>query len=203
MADVHVSINHEAFKRELNVFAKQIAYATAKAVNYAALAGQKAERERINVEFIVRRKSFIDRSVKVKFAKKESLTAEILIEGPGGRDVLSQHEGGGRKTPTSGEHIAIPLDAVRTDAKKVVPLAKRPGNLKDAFKATTDDGKKFLLMRKGRGKNAQTLPAYRLVRAVTLKPKLQFKETVSEAVVNAWGNSFNRAWDEAIKTALK
>lgn len=206
MAEIQVKLDPKTFGTEMKVFAAQIPFATAKAVNYATIEGQKAVRAHMKEAFTIRRESWVLNAVKIKpFANKQTLTATIQILPAGGeaRDVLSAHEDWQTKKPRSGKTVAIPLQAVRPDEKKVIPTSKRPRNLKNAFKMKAESGETFLMVRKGRGKTAQMVPAYRLEPQVKVKPRLAFVETVTKAVEANWQTSFDRAWSEAVATALK
>jgi hypothetical protein len=205
-AEINVSVDLAAFRTEYVVFsAEQMPFAISRAINLSVQDAQKAERSHMQEAFTLRRKSWAMQSVKIKpFATKTNLSATIQIETPGNpsrSDILAQHEDGGEKTP-QGQFIAIPNSEVINEAK-VIPTAQRPRNLKDSFVLTGKDGVKRIFFRKGRGKKAQILPAYRLIKKVTLKPKLEFESTVTNTVDKNWNDNFNKAWQYAMDTALK
>lgn len=112
------------------VFRDQLPYATSQALNDAAKAGQKAQVAHQRQVFTVRRPAFVDRAVKIKpFAKKTSLEARISVDPPGSRDdVIAQHEADARKTPFSGNSIAVPSSGLRAFGT-VIPRKMRPSRL--------------------------------------------------------------------------
>ena len=206
MLEINVTVDTKQFAAEMAVFANQIPYATAKAINYAAIDAQKAERAHINSAFIVRRQSWVNNSVKIKpFAKKDSLFADISIAPAGGNDVLSQFEDGGKKESLTSGLLAIPnTGVIRSNIRQIIPSAKRPRNLQGAVKLTSrTDHETRLFVRIGRGKASQLRPAYRLVKSVVLPPKLEFEKTIVRSVSETWTDSFNKGWNDAIATALR
>lgn len=201
-----VSIDEKQFRVAMAVFAKQIPFATSRAINFTAIDAQTAIRTHIHEAFTIRRKAFIDRSIKIKpFANKHSLSATLSVDAPGGNDVLSMHEAGGTKTSASGpgHDIAIPnTGVVRKSVDKVIPKRSRPRNLKNAIKVEAKDGTKRLIVRKGRGKSTKTMTAYRLVPSVHITPRLSFVDTGTATVQKRWSDNFSKAWNEAVDSAL-
>lgn len=124
LVSVQIEVDPKQAIGWLGRLSDQMPFATSKAINACAIAGQTAERAHIHQAFIVRRGPFIDRTVKIKpFANKHRLEAKIAIDPA--RDVLAKFEAGGTKYPRSGATVAIPTAVVRPDIRKVVPKSKR------------------------------------------------------------------------------
>lgn len=113
----------------LELHRNQIPFAASKAINATLLDIQKAQRESMGRSFILRRRTWAERSVKIgrgDFATKGKLAGIIRIETPGDptrSDILGQHEEGGTKRP-GGSRLAIPV-AVRSSRTDLVPDSKR------------------------------------------------------------------------------
>lgn len=126
----------------LQAAAKQLPFATSKALNDVAVAFQEAQRTHMRETFIVRRPQFLTQAVKVThFAKKDRLFAEVAISAPGGRDdIFEKFEQGGTKKPArGGRHLAIPIPGspVKRSARSIVPDALRPGALRTSAEYRT------------------------------------------------------------------
>lgn len=129
--EITVSANTTEVSQLLrDLYKDQVPFASARAINRAALAFQKEQRQEMGGRFTLRRKSWAERSIKINrgdFAKKNNLVAIIRVETPGDAsrsDILSQHEDGGTKKP-KGRHLAIPDEAKRTGAG-IVRRDQRP-----------------------------------------------------------------------------
>lgn len=217
---IHVSFDEQAFAKEMLVFTNQVPYATARAINLVSQDAQSSIREGIHQRFVVRRPTFIDRSIKIKpFATKQTLTATISVSPPAGaKDVLSQHEEGGEKvsqrtSPTnvalrggpnvveSQPHIAVPSENIRPDIASLIPARKRPARLIHTFKIDRGD-KELLFMVVGRGSSRTVELAYTLLPQVRLQPRLEFISTATTTVSERWNQRFNEAWQYAIETSI-
>jgi hypothetical protein len=128
---INVSVDTSALKGRLRDIAnKQIPFAKANAINEVAKLVQAEERTHIAKVFNVRRKQWVDMSVKIThFAKKQPgrTYAEVAIAPPGPRgkaDILAKFEEGGIKTPR-GKSIAIP-DSVKRSKADIVTKGNRP-----------------------------------------------------------------------------
>lgn len=197
------------------VFRDQLPFATSQALNDAALAGQKAQREHQRQVFTVRRPSFVDRAVKIKpFAKKRSLEARVLVDPPGGQrraDVLTQHESDPRKQPVEGSSVAVPTAAVKRTATGVIRAADRPRALRERGgrgRGRAKSGGTFLRRdATGRGtifertKDGGLRALYQLVPSVDLDQRLKFVQTVGDAAVKAFGPAFDERFAAAVRSA--
>jgi hypothetical protein len=203
--DINVSVDLVQFRRELKEFEDQIPYAISTAINDVAKKAQVDIRAHINESFTVRRKQWVDNSVKIKpFATKQNLQATIAIDPAGGRsDILSKFEYGGTKTSTTGGLVAIPGDDIRPDRHKVIPSGKRPKNLKNAFILKTRSGGEALMTYIGRGKSRVLKLAYLLVKSVPIRNNLEFASTAIKTVNREWETSWNAAWKKAIDSAFR
>lgn len=201
---IQCDVDLSAFERAFGEFADQIPYATSLALNAVAVDAQKAIRGHIHDEFIVRRRAWIDNSVKIKpFATKETLSATVSIDPAGGNDVLSKFEDGGTKASQTGGNIAIPNADVFPDNSKVIPQAKRPRNLKGAFKVIGKSGAAFIFTAVGRGRAKIYKLAYSLQPSVRIPKKLGLADTAMKTVNDMWQQRWNEAWEKATSTAFK
>lgn len=208
------------------VFRDQIPFATSVAINRTALAFQEDQRQRMADIFTIRRKRFMERSVKIKpFARKHSLEAKIQIDappaGPKKDDIFAKFETDSHKTPFRGRSVAVPTEHVSRTPTGVIRKGWRP---KELLEGGTQHGegrvfkkrgnvfrgnkRTFLVRRPGgrgtifqRKRGGDVVPLYQLVPRVSLPPDLEFVETATKTVAREWDDQFARAFDFAIRTA--
>lgn len=202
----------------LNAFDDQVPFATARAINDAALASQRVQRVHQQRVFEQRRPRWQERAVKIKpFATKRKPEAKISIDPPGGRgraEMLTQHESDSRKTPFSGRFVAVPTEHVRRTASGVIRKSDRPSVIRERGRrgrGTTRRGEfgrgTFLRMRGRRGaiwertQDGGLRPLYWLVPSVPLDQRLDFFENVRTTVLSTFADAFTRRFDEAMRTA--
>lgn len=84
---LEITSNHESVGRGVAlVFSDQLPFVEAMAINDSAKQAQKVQRAHQREAFEVRRKSFMDRAVKIKpFATKQKAEAKISVDPPGGQ----------------------------------------------------------------------------------------------------------------------
>lgn len=195
--------------------ARQVPFALAKAINDSLLDGQKAQRTHMAEAFTIRRKPFVERSVKVtQFANKNTVTGELAIEPPGGEaraDLFTKFETGGKKTPREGGSIAIPITGtpIKRTARSVIPQAKRPRQIlaqPESGEARyvlirRDDGSGLIVQRRGRGKREQLVPVYLLSKEAPIDNRLRFVPTVTKAVQAGIQGHFVKRFAEAVATS--
>lgn len=195
------------------VFADQVPYVTARALNDAAVAAQKAQRDHQRKVFTVRRRSFVDRAVKIKpFAdhKVGRFQVRIFVDPPGGQGratVLTQHETDTRKTPYRGRTVAVPTEHVRRHASGIIRKVDRPSSLL----ARERSGKAFRGDRRGifrkddtifeRRRDGEIRALYQLVHSVPLDQRLEFVENVSRTALATYPRAFVTRFDRAVRTA--
>jgi hypothetical protein len=129
---------------------KQVAFATALAMNRTLDEAQALERQGIAERFTLRPRgrAFINRMVKRRlddFATPKRLTARLRIEGPENdvdrAQILTRHEEGGTRSPTSGGHsidptyqtkglFFLPTPIIRPTFQSEVPRRLYPANLR-------------------------------------------------------------------------
>jgi hypothetical protein len=204
------------------LFRDQVPFATARAINKTAEQFQKVQRDHMSSIFLVRRKPFIDRAVKIKpFARKTSLFADVSIDPPGGQaraSILTQHETETVKTPR-GRRVAIP-DKIRRSPRTVVRKALRPANLglRDAgtidvggttatlgvapggiYSIRRPDGSGGIFRRRHRDRPYERLYVFRP--QVPLTPELNFVKNADRVVQDRFAANFREAFDQAVRTA--
>lgn len=105
----------------------EMPFVTSLAINESAKIAQADQRRKMLMRFTVRRRTWVERNVKISpFSTKNRLEAIIKIDPPGGRsDILSKFEDGGVKKARDGGRLAIPVEA-RRGKTGVVGRAQRP-----------------------------------------------------------------------------
>jgi hypothetical protein len=130
---VEIIVNTEPLTRYFDDFEqRQVPYALSNTLNDVAKLFQYRERQHIGQQFTVRRKQWVDNSVKItEFATKRKLQATVAIESPGGgkrSDILGKFESQTSKRPRSAPSLFIPV-AARANNTAIVPDSLRPKNL--------------------------------------------------------------------------
>lgn len=121
----------EAAARELGGFIDQVPYASARALNDAALATRKSIIDELWPSKVhVRNTSFLGWALRTKFANKANLTVEVNDERANGRGHLGLHAEGGTKHAAG--RFAIPVDGSKRGASGM-PSRLKPRNLKNTF----------------------------------------------------------------------
>jgi hypothetical protein len=216
---VDVQHNLPWLERRLSRIRRQIPFATSKAINETAKDSQKYQRAYQLRAFDVTRRTFMERSVKIKpFAKKRSLWARIQIEPPGGKkraDVIAKFEKGGRKTAKSGQHVAVPIAGPRltrrTRARPNIPSRYGPFEPRKG-QPTVLEGKKrtFVVTRGskagvyqriGRARKGKFRLLYTFKQSVTIDRRLNFIRNIKRIVNQRWDRNFSRAFRQAMRTA--
>ncbi len=206
------------------IFRDQVPFAASKAINDVLKQAQRAQQSSMSREFTIRRRVFMERSVKIKpFATKKTLQGTIRIEPPGGREraaIWTRHELRGRRVPVEGRTLAVPIKA-RPSKLALVKKGMRPAAFafkrvatrarteiykgrKRTFMIRKADGSGVILQRRRRGRSGTFVGArllYRLVPSVPIEPRLQFRDTIDRVVRQRFAPAFRRAFLEAIRTA--
>lgn len=210
------------------VFADQVAFALQKAVRQTMLDVQANQREHQRGIFTIRRKTFVDRAVKIRdWPTKQNPSGIVRIEPPGGAaraGILIDHEEGERRMPRPGHRGRLVEREVRPTPERIAPTRLRPRNL--GLRKRTDSGERgfavwhgqrrtFMIRRPGgggaifqrhaRGKRG-TFEGTRLLWAITpegvkLEPTLDFHENAERIVGERWALNMADAWDRALLTA--
>ncbi len=208
------------------IFADQLPFAAAKAINDTAKEAQSRQRAGMADRFTIRRPSFVNRAVKIKpFANKRHLSATIQIEPPGGQqraDILTRHEEAHEREPRSGQALVVPLE-IRPNIRAVVKKRDRPKAFAFTHVRTTSggvqiyegrrrtfmvrmpDGSGWILQRTGPGRWGSlfhgTRVLYVLRPTVPIEARLEFIATITKAVDETFPRNFERAFARAMKTA--
>lgn len=192
-------------KADLAAIGRQAPFAASVALNQLVNAAQRDIRNRLPGNFMLRRKSFIERTIFRQpgedFATKTRLQAGLRIHPE--RDVLAKHEDGGSKRAREGRHVAVPVAAPRTAAgivKEAYRLKALRGNPK-VFRVDRPGGDPIIAEQLGRGRNQRIRVLYLLKRAVWLKPRLGFHETAAATIDREWERAVRDGIDRALRTA--
>lgn len=215
------------FNEALASWARQIPYATSVAINDTAKQIQENQRQHQGKVFEIRRPHFFNRAVKIaQFARRDSLTARIAIDPPGGiqnAPILTRHEKGGVRRPMAGGRaLAVPIEARRTRAG-VVRRNERPrsfqfqrayssigtrteiylGNRR-TFMIRKADGSGTILRRYARGQSGTmhgVVTLYRLVPQANIAERLRFHLNSQELFRDRFAQNFQVAFRRAVETA--
>ncbi len=109
---------------------------------------------------------------------------------------LKDHEEGGLRTPTEGDFLAVPTEAIQPNRAQAIPQNKRPRNLADAFVLKTRRGPKLF-----ERINGQLQAVYNLVRSVRIEKRSTIVEPTIRVVEKEFAPTFYTKLLEAIKTA--
>lgn len=227
--DIVVEFPSEEIGRYVEfVFADQVPFAQSVAINDTAKDFQKAERDRMEEIFTLRRKQFAFRSVKIThFARKHegARFAKIEIASPGGRKgIFEKFETEYFKDPYDGGSIAVPTDEVPRTPAGVIQKRWRPRSLfgsgsgassrvgasgnvvygRDStylIRKSSSYGTIFRYDPSRRGDRGRGIVLYQLVPRVSIDPELEFEKTAQKTVDRVWTPNFLRAFDRAIRTA--
>lgn len=198
MTNINIKVKTGQAIRALNNIRNEVDEVTAKAINRVALDAQEAVREHIAREFILRRKSFIDRSIKIKpFAKPSKLSATLAVDPPGGEknDVLSKFEFGGDKQAQGG-NLAIPTTDVRKNVRNIVRARNKPRNMKRTFVMKTKSGRKVIARRKNK---KQLVFPWVLLPSVPITKKLDLVKITNEVVAKNFSDKWTKEWRKAVE----
>jgi hypothetical protein len=186
---------------------RQIPFAASKAVDRVTKGAQAAIRASLPGHFLLRRKAWIEGSIKIlKFPTKADPSAVLGIDPT--RNVLSKFESQTRKTAARGK-LAVPL-AARPTPMAIVRADLRPKALGAKAFPLTVGGKQYLvqrLQRKGKrtgfAGDARLKVLYLLTPSVPIKPVLHFRETAVGVVQDTFETAFRESLRQAIATATR
>lgn len=208
----------------LNSLSRQAPFAISKAVNDLMLDGQRRVQTGLGEHFTLRRRTFVERTIKVRrWANKRSLVATVGVDPT--RDFLAKFEAGGVKRP-AGRALAVPIEARRGKTGVVVKSMRvrelqlraqrtatgavqlRGKHRTWAVKGPTGGAilQRVGRRRKGSATLAQEIAAgkvrvvYSFQRSVRLPASLHFREAFQETA-RAWPRFMAAAWDAALRTA--
>jgi hypothetical protein len=196
--EIHVKANVANALTRIEEVNRQIPFIISVAINTTAIKAQERVRATMRSRFILRRASFIEKSVKIRpFSTKKTLTARIQMESARADfNPWSRFEAGAPKVGQGG-NIAIPTPFVRPNERRVIAASKRPRALKNSF-IINKGGEKEIAFRTGTGKRERIRVAY-ILRKTTRTPKLlHFHDDVTNAVQEHFGSSFQAAWNKTM-----
>ena len=204
MSALNIEIDTKAFRRWEKLYPKQVAFVSMKAINKIALDIQKATIANLEKKFVIRRKAFAKRSIKVThFAKKPALYADIEVISKGAHpETFSKFEEGvNAYRAKRSRRIAVPVPGFHPNKQKVIPKSKRPRNLKNSFQITTKAGHDLILQSKGKKRRRKSTIAYSLEKQVRIPKVLGFYRTANGIMSRKWTKTFAAEFRSAILTA--
>jgi hypothetical protein len=220
---LRIEVDARAVLSYLDSLSKQTPFAVKTALNNLMTHGQGLVQSQLSQSFTLRRKTFIERTVKVrKWASKTSLVAEIGIDPA--RDFLAKFEAGGRKTPR-GNFLTVPI-AVRRNKSDIIVKNMRVRELQLRAHRTATGAVQLkgrnrsfaikgptggaILQRVGRRPRGTTLAEeissgsvrvlYAFKRSVPIPASLHFYSTFARDA-SEWPRFMTAAWEYALRTA--
>lgn len=109
---------------------------------------------------------------------------------------LKDHETGGLRTPSEGDFLAVPTEAIQPNRAQAIPQDKRPKNLAKAFVLNTRRGPKLFDRI-----NGQLQAVYNLVRNVRVEKRSTIVEPTIRVVDKQFAPTFYTKLLEALRTA--
>lgn len=159
--------------------AKQLPYATAKALNELALESRPIIQDKFKEDLEIRNKGLLRKSIQVNWANKNDWPfsqSEIGITDE--FDFLAQHSYGTMRLAKSSIGRAIPVSIKRASSGKIAS-AKRPKALlaKKAFLITAKSGKKLIVQRESKARYPIKV-LYALTNRAEIKNKVEFNSKI-------------------------
>ena len=116
---VDIVVDTKGVLTGLERLSRQVPFAISKAMNESLKGAQKDIRATLPGHFTLRRKQFVERTVKItEFATKRKQVARLAVDPT--RDILAKFEEDTRKQGQEGKSLAVPIDA-RPSETALVP----------------------------------------------------------------------------------
>jgi hypothetical protein len=193
----------------------QIPFALSKATNAVATDVQVAVRANLPGRFILRRKAFIERTVKIlKFSNKRDRPIAAIVGIDPRFNFLAKFEQGGTKQAVGGGSLAIPVAARPTPQSLVakslgiraLQLRKHVTKsgaiqLKGLLRSFTIKTATAALVMQRVGKRGETRVLHVFKRSVPIRPLLGFLHTAERVVGAMWVRRASEALRDAVKNA--
>lgn len=187
--------------RELNKIAKQVPFATARALTWTAVDAREELRSDLPNQFELRNK-WTEKGINIRSATKRKLQAEV-----GTRDwYMPHHETGYTRKPKSARHIAVPTKAIKrtktgkiSKAKKPAQLLKKQTKIKPFVGRSERGGNLFIAKRQG--KDSYPIDIYYfLTYEAEMKASWNFEDSTEKVVKSRIIKNFNKSLGMAIAT---
>ena len=126
---IQTNINRVLPQIREKMSARNMKFAVAKTLTNLAQEAQAKVRADMPSKFTIRR-PWVVNGIRIKTAARDRLEAAVYsLDSGGRRGFMTRQEFGGIKTPEGGKHIAIPLKAVKPNAKTIIPQYMKPKSL--------------------------------------------------------------------------
>jgi hypothetical protein len=193
---------HKEIMDDLAAIGRVGPFAAASGLNLLANRAQEGIRDHVRGEFMLRRPQFVLNTIKREkgedFANRNKLVAGVRVDPT--RNQLAKFVEGGRKVPTSGRSLAVPVNAKRT-AAGIIRKDQRPRALignKNVERFRLADGREVLARFSGRGKRGRVDILYRLVPSVPIRPSLPIYTIARDVFDREWLNAMQDGLMEAM-----
>lgn len=206
-----ITIDTTAARNALGRLAKQVNYAASRAMNGVMYEAQAELRRELGQHFTVRRRTFIEQSIKVKPTHKNNLVGAIgVFPRPNSSidEALAAQEFGGDRPNPNGGRVAVPL-AARPTPTAITPPGKWPGKLKNTFTLKGQKGFDLLLQRtkkrthgpvqKGHDPNLKVM--YALAPRIHVRKRWNFVSTVMDVTRRLLPQRMQQELANALRTA--
>ncbi len=127
----------------------------------------------------------------IKPSTKHTLVTSIYTKAPW----MEDHEKGGIRTPKK-KSFAVPHANVKRSKRGLISRSNKPAGMKNKFVKEVN-GQPLLFRRLKKSIRLM----YNLVPSARIRPALKFKDTISKEVNRIYQDEFNKAFNEAMRSA--
>lgn len=193
---IDIDSNIKRVSDSLRNVARQVPFATAKALNQTARDVQQAEGENLQQRLTVRTdwwKPGRALGINIRFASKSNLEATVGSRAPW----LQFQESGGTKVPTKKALAVAVVGGARPSFTSPIPRRNMPRRLRETFVKASPSGSLSIFQRVGQGIRRM----FGLIPSARIKAVLGYRETGEVVIERVYEGNFDRAYEEAIKSA--
>ena len=217
MITTRITLDTKQWEQSLTALEqKQLPFARSLAINRLGQAFQKAERERLDSIFTLRRKDFIEKQGVKRVSRAATKADPTVTYGIDQKaSFLAKFESDTRKFPTkgSGHMLALPASGVRRNKRDIVTAGFRPRALVQRLGSKKGAGQVIVIekaqgrlgpgiyQRSGRHGKGPLKTLFTFKPSVSIDPELHFLDTAKRVASEQWPTIFTSAFQEALRTA--